>query len=75
MRGVHLAVKNHKHSVNNLYAQFQAGYDEAVVLASPQISNELTKYMCNPTSVAYNIPLSSSPWYADYLHRMELRAV
>ncbi|KAH9075571.1 thiolase-like protein [Lactarius deliciosus] len=42
--------KNHKHTVNNPYAQFRAGYDEAAVLASPQISNELTKYMCNPTS-------------------------
>ncbi len=58
-RGVHLAAKNHNHSVNNPYAQVQAGYDEVAVLASPQISNELTKYMCSPTSVAYNIPLSS----------------
>jgi sterol carrier protein 2 len=45
-----IAAKNHKHSVNNPYAQFRAGYDEAAVLASPQISNELTKYMCSPTS-------------------------
>ncbi|KAF8257791.1 hypothetical protein EI94DRAFT_1774353 [Lactarius quietus] len=33
------AAKNHKHSVNNPYSQFRAGYDEAA-------------YMCNPTSVA-----------------------
>ncbi|KAI9453672.1 thiolase-like protein [Lactarius psammicola] len=45
-----IAAKNHKHSVNNPYAQFREGYDEAAVLASPQISNELTKYMCSPTS-------------------------
>ncbi|KAH9036656.1 thiolase-like protein [Lactarius pseudohatsudake] len=45
-----IAAKNHKHSLNNPYAQFRAGYDEAAVLASPQISNELTKYMCSPTS-------------------------
>ncbi|KAH9043567.1 thiolase-like protein [Lactarius hengduanensis] len=45
-----IAAKNHKHSVNNPYAQFRAGYDEAAVLASPQISNELTKFMCSPTS-------------------------
>ncbi|KAH9007638.1 thiolase-like protein [Lactarius hengduanensis] len=44
------AAKNHKHSVNNPYAQFRAGYDEAAVLTSPQISNELTKFMCSPTS-------------------------
>ncbi|KAH9012674.1 thiolase-like protein [Lactarius deliciosus] len=45
-----IAAKNHKHSVNNPYAQFRAGYDEAAVLASPQISNGLTKFMCSPTS-------------------------
>ncbi|KAH9172838.1 thiolase-like protein, partial [Lactarius sanguifluus] len=45
-----IAAKNHKHSVNNPYTQFRAGYDEAAVLASPQISNELTKFMCSPTS-------------------------
>ncbi|KAH9024261.1 thiolase-like protein [Lactarius pseudohatsudake] len=45
-----MTAKNHKHSVNNPYAQFRAGYDEAAVLASPQISNELTKFMCSPTS-------------------------
>ncbi|KAI0297502.1 thiolase-like protein [Multifurca ochricompacta] len=45
-----IAAKNHKHSVNNPYAQFRAGYKEAEVLASAQISNELTKFMCSPTS-------------------------
>ncbi|KAI0274018.1 thiolase-like protein [Russula aff. rugulosa BPL654] len=35
---------------NNPYAQFRAGYSEAEVLASPQITNELTKFMCSPTS-------------------------
>ncbi|KAH9005764.1 thiolase-like protein, partial [Lactarius hatsudake] len=46
--------KTNKQPVNNPYAQFRAGHDEAVVFASPQISNELldelTKYMCSPTS-------------------------
>ncbi|KAF8257330.1 hypothetical protein EI94DRAFT_1759186 [Lactarius quietus] len=42
--------KNHKHSVNNPYSHFWTGYDEAAVLAFPQISNELTKYVCSPTS-------------------------
>jgi len=46
-----LAAKNHKHALNNPYAQFRAGYSEAEVLASPQITNELTKFMCSPTSV------------------------
>ncbi|KAH9024256.1 thiolase-like protein [Lactarius pseudohatsudake] len=42
-----IAAKNHKH-FSTTHMQF--GYDEAAVLASPQISNELTKYMCSPTS-------------------------
>jgi hypothetical protein len=46
-----LAAKNHKHALNNPYAQFRAGYSEAEVLASTQITNELTKFMCSPTSV------------------------
>ncbi|KAH8981523.1 hypothetical protein EDB92DRAFT_2118090, partial [Lactarius akahatsu] len=45
-----IAAKNHKHPVHNPYAQFRVGHDEAAVLASPQISNELTKFMCSPTS-------------------------
>lgn len=47
-----LAAKNHKHSLNNPYSQFRAGHSEAEVLASLQITNELTKFMCSPTSVA-----------------------
>ncbi|KAF8257249.1 thiolase-like protein [Lactarius quietus] len=45
-----ISAKNHKHSVNNPYSQFRVGYDEAAVLASRQISNEFTKYVCCPTS-------------------------
>ena len=63
IRGVrlHLAAKNHRHSVNNPYSQFRAGYDEAAVLASSQISNELTKYMCSPTSVRVYPSLIPAP--------------
>ncbi|KAH9075553.1 hypothetical protein EDB83DRAFT_2515197 [Lactarius deliciosus] len=45
----HLAkiAKDYQHSVDSSYAQFLA---EAAVLASPQISNELTEYMCSSTS-------------------------
>jgi acetyl-CoA acetyltransferase len=46
-----LVIKNHKYAVSNLYAQFHAGYSKADVLASSQITNELTKFMCSPTSV------------------------
>jgi hypothetical protein len=48
MRGVNLAAKNHNHSVNNPYAQFRVGYDEAAVLASLQISNELANGQPHP---------------------------
>ncbi|KAI9510308.1 hypothetical protein F5148DRAFT_1282084 [Russula earlei] len=45
------AAKNHKHALdNNPYAQRRAGYSEAEVLASPQITNELTKLTCCPTT-------------------------
>ncbi|KAI9510618.1 thiolase-like protein [Russula earlei] len=45
-----IASKNHKHALNNPYAQFRAGYSEAEVLSSAQITKELTKFMCSPTS-------------------------
>lgn len=46
------ASKNHKHSVNNPYSQFRAGYTPEQVLNSQKITNELTKFMCSPTSVS-----------------------
>jgi acetyl-CoA acetyltransferase len=57
-----LAAKNHKHALNNPYAQFRAGYSEAEVLASPQITNELTKFMCSPTSVESTFLLFLAGW-------------
>jgi len=45
-----IAAKNHRHALNNPYAQFRMGYSEADVSASPQITNELTRLMCSPTS-------------------------
>jgi sterol carrier protein 2 len=46
-----IASKNHKHAVNNPYAQFRNGWSVEEVLAAPKITNELTKLMCSPTSV------------------------
>lgn len=46
-----LASKNYRHALNNPYSQFRAGFSEAEVLASSRITNELTKFMCSPTSV------------------------
>ncbi|KAF9242366.1 thiolase-like protein [Melanogaster broomeanus] len=39
-----IAAKNHRHSVNNPYSQFRNGWTEE------QINNQLTKFMCSPTS-------------------------
>ncbi|KAH9024403.1 hypothetical protein EDB84DRAFT_1678107 [Lactarius hengduanensis] len=54
------AAKNHKHSVNNPYAQFRAGYDEAAVLTSPQISNELTKFMTELRATRFSAQAGAS---------------
>ncbi|KAG6864842.1 hypothetical protein C0991_006866 [Blastosporella zonata] len=45
-----IASKNHKHSLNNPYAQFRDGWSVEQVLNAPKITNQLTKFMCSPTS-------------------------
>ncbi len=45
-----IGYKNHKHSVNNPYAQFQDEYTLDDILASRMISDPLTKLQCSPTS-------------------------
>ncbi|EGN91798.1 hypothetical protein SERLA73DRAFT_173334 [Serpula lacrymans var. lacrymans S7.3] len=45
-----IASKNHKHSVNNPYSQFRNGWTKEQVLQAPKINNQLTKFMCSPTS-------------------------
>jgi len=42
--------KNHRHSVNNPYAQFQDSYTLEQVLEAPMIHDPLTKLQCSPTS-------------------------
>jgi acetyl-CoA acetyltransferase len=42
--------KNHRHSVNNPYAQFQTEYSLDEVLAAPMVHHPLTKLQCCPTS-------------------------
>ncbi len=42
--------KNHKHSVNNPYSQFQDEYSLADILAAPMVYEPLTKLQCCPTS-------------------------
>jgi acetyl-CoA acetyltransferase len=45
-----VAEKNHRHSANNPYAQFQTVYSLDEILASTMISEPLTKLQCSPTS-------------------------
>jgi acetyl-CoA acetyltransferase len=45
-----VAVKNHRHSVNNPYSQFRDHYSLKDVLNSPMIFDPLTKLQCCPTS-------------------------
>jgi len=42
--------KNHKHSVNNPYSQFQEEYSLEEILAAPVVYEPLTKLQCCPTS-------------------------
>jgi sterol carrier protein 2 len=42
--------KNHKHSVNNPYSQFQDEYTLEEILAAPMVFPPLTKLQCCPTS-------------------------
>jgi acetyl-CoA acyltransferase len=45
-----IGYKNHKHSVNNPYAQFQDEYTLDDILNAPTIYAPLTKLQCSPTS-------------------------
>jgi acetyl-CoA acetyltransferase len=45
-----IAQKNHHHSVNDPYAQFQDDYTLEEILASPLVHEPLTRLQCSPTS-------------------------
>ncbi|MET9964078.1 lipid-transfer protein [Streptomyces sp. NPDC006326] len=45
-----VGAKNHRHSANNSYAQFQDVYGVEEVLAAKTIHDPLTKLQCSPTS-------------------------
>jgi len=47
------ASKNHKHAINNPYSQFRNGWSKEDVLKSTKVTNQLTKFMCSPTSVNF----------------------
>lgn len=45
-----VGAKNHRHSVNNPYAQFQDPYTVEEILAARTVHRPLTKLQCSPTS-------------------------
>ncbi len=60
-----IGVKNHKHSVNNPYAQFQQEYTLEEILGSPEIYSPLTKLQCSPTSDGSGAAVLASEAYVD----------
>ncbi|XP_067937880.1 sterol carrier protein 2-like [Watersipora subatra] len=69
-----VAYKNHKHSVNNPYAQFQRHYTIDEIKASRMIHDPLTKLQCSPTSDgAAAVILASEPFVKK--HGLESKAV
>jgi acetyl-CoA acyltransferase len=57
--------KNHKHSVNNPYAQFQDEYSLEDIKAAKVIHEPLTKLQCSPTSDGSGAAVLASERYVD----------
>ena len=57
--------KNHKHSVNNPYAQFQDEYTLEEIKAARMIHEPLTKLQCSPTSDGSACAIVASERYVD----------
>ena len=60
-----IGYKNHKHSVNNPYAQFQEPYTLDDILASRMIYDPLTKLQCSPTSDGSGAAILASEAFVD----------
>ncbi len=60
-----IGYKNHKHSVNNPYAQFQDEYTLDDILAAKMISDPLTKLQCSPTSDGSGAAIVASEAFVD----------
>jgi acetyl-CoA acetyltransferase len=57
--------KNHKHSVNNPYAQFQTEYSLDEIKAAKMIHEPLTKLQCSPTSDGSACAIVASERFVD----------
>ena len=60
-----IGYKNHKHSVNNPYAQFQQEYSLEDILGAKMISDPLTKLQCSPTSDGSAAVILASESFVD----------
>lgn len=60
-----VAEKNHRHSANNPYAQFQDVYTLEDILASREVFTPLTKLQCSPTSDGSAAAVLASEDYVD----------
>ena len=60
-----IGYKNHKHSVNNPYAQFQDEYSLDDILGARMISDPLTKLQCSPTSDGSGAAIVVSEQFVD----------
>ena len=66
--------KNHKHSVNNPYSQFQDEYSLEDILNAPMIYDPLTKLQCCPTSDGAGAAILASEAFVKQ-HGLEKQAV
>ncbi len=57
--------KNHKHSVNNEFAQFQTEYSLDEIAQAAMIHEPLTKLQCSPTSDGAAAAIVASAWFVD----------
>ncbi len=60
-----IGYKNHKHSVNNPYAQFQTEYTLEQIKDAPMIHEPLTKLQCSPTSDGAAAAIVASERFVD----------
>jgi sterol carrier protein 2 len=63
--------KNHKHSVNNPYSQFQDEYSLEQIKAAPMVWDPLTKLQCCPTSDGAGAAILASE---DFVRKHGLQA-
>jgi sterol carrier protein 2 len=66
--------KNHKHSVNNPYSQFQDEYTLEQILGAPMVYEPLTKLQCCPTSDGSGAAILASEDFVRK-HGLEKKAI